>query len=123
MKPLFPRIIAAWAALSLAIIACGSVPQPVPVTLTPTAAPGETQQTGGVKIITGKVTYTNAFFTLGVAEPEIILEDQGGFVTRDRKFIIPVESQVIGQITSDFYTLPLISLHNGFGTQKNADVR
>ena len=36
----------------------------------------------------------------------IILEDQGGFVTRDRKFVIPVESQVIGQITSDFYTSP-----------------
>ena len=43
---------------------------------------------------------------MGVAEPMIILEDQGGFVTRDRKFIIPVESQVIGQITSDFYTSP-----------------
>jgi C-terminal processing protease CtpA/Prc len=36
----------------------------------------------------------------------IILEDQGGFVTRDRKFVIPVESQVIGKITSDFYTSP-----------------
>ncbi|HSD85649.1 MAG TPA: S41 family peptidase, partial [Anaerolineae bacterium] len=43
---------------------------------------------------------------MGVAEPEIILEDQGGFVTRDRKFVIPVQSQVIGQITSDFYTSP-----------------
>jgi hypothetical protein len=37
---------------------------------------------------------------------EIILEDQSGFVTRNRKFVIPVESQVIGQITSDFYTSP-----------------
>ena len=52
------------------------------------------------------MTYTNAFFTGGVAEPEIILEDEGGFVTRNRKFVIPVESQVIGQITSDFYTSP-----------------
>ncbi|MBK9778835.1 MAG: hypothetical protein IPP55_02105 [Anaerolineales bacterium] len=39
---------------------------------------------------------------MGVAEPVIILEDQGGFVARNRKFIIPVESQVMGQITSDF---------------------
>jgi len=52
------------------------------------------------------VTYTNAFFTSGTTEPEVILEDQGGFVTRDRKFVIPIESQVIGQITSDFFTSP-----------------
>ena len=58
------------------------------------------------KIITGKVAYTNPFFTAGVAEPEIILEDQGGFITRDRNFLIPVQSQVIGQITSDFYSSP-----------------
>jgi hypothetical protein len=60
----------------------------------------------GPKTVTGTVTYTNTFFTMGVAEPVIILEDQGGFVTRDRKFLIPVESQVIGQVTSDFYTSP-----------------
>jgi C-terminal processing protease CtpA/Prc len=52
------------------------------------------------------LSYTNFFFTEGVAQPVIILEDQGGFVTRDRKFLIPVESQVIGEITSDFYTSP-----------------
>ncbi len=61
---------------------------------------------GGPKIVTGKVTYTNSFFTSGVAEPEIILEDEGGFVTRNRKFVIPIQSQVIGEITSDFYTSP-----------------
>ena len=60
----------------------------------------------GPKIITGKLTYTNSFFTAGVAEPEIILEDEGGFIMRDRNFLIPVQSQVIGQITSDFYTSP-----------------
>jgi carboxyl-terminal processing protease len=58
------------------------------------------------KTVTGKVTYTNLFFTEGVAEPEVILEDEGGFVTRNRKFVIPVKSQVIGEITSDFYTSP-----------------
>jgi len=61
---------------------------------------------GGPKIVTGKVTYTNTFFTDGVAEPEIILEDEGGFITRNRKFLIPIQSQVIGEITSDFYTSP-----------------
>ena len=63
-------------------------------------------QGSGPKIVTGKVAYTNTFFTVGVAEPEIILEDESGFVTRNRKFVIPIASQVIGEITSDFYTSP-----------------
>ena len=56
--------------------------------------------------ISGQVTYTNPFFTLGVAEPIIILEDQAGFVDRNESFILPPASQTIGQITSDFYTSP-----------------
>jgi len=105
MKLFSRRLTAALTVLVLTIIACS--------TLSPTgnATPasqnqGEGQPTGGTKIVSGSVSYTNAFFTLGVAEPEIILEDQGGFITRDRKFLIPVESQVIGQITSDFFTSP-----------------
>ncbi|MCK4693150.1 MAG: hypothetical protein KAT23_05945, partial [Anaerolineales bacterium] len=61
---------------------------------------------GGPVIITGEVEYTYPFFTIGVAEPIVILEDQAGFVDRDRNFIFPIESQVLGQITSDFYTSP-----------------
>ena len=61
---------------------------------------------GGPVVITGEVEYTYPFFTTGVAEPIIILEDQAGFVDRDRNFLFPVESQVLGQITSDFYTSP-----------------
>jgi C-terminal processing protease CtpA/Prc len=76
-----------------------------------TAAPtivkdASSERTTGPTIITGKLTYTNAFFTAGVAQPLIILEDQGGFITRNRKYVIPVESQVIGEITSDFYQSP-----------------
>ena len=103
MKLFVYRMSAVLAVLSLAAIACSSV---LPnVTLNPTAS-SPAQITGGTKIVSGNVTYTNAFFTEGVAEPLIILEDQGGFVERDRQFLIPVESQVIGQITSDFYTSP-----------------
>ncbi len=80
---------------------------------------------GGPVYITGEVAYTNPFFTLGVAEPIVILEDQAGFVERERDFIFPVESQVLGQITSDFYespfsynlTLPLMPR----GTQRDVD--
>lgn len=61
---------------------------------------------GGPVSITGEVPYTNAFFTLGVAEPVVILEDQAGFVDRNENFLMPVESQTLGQITSDFFTSP-----------------
>lgn len=61
---------------------------------------------GGPVVITGEVSYTNAFFTAGVSEPIIVLEDQAGFVERDRGFLLPPASQVLGQITSDFFTSP-----------------
>jgi C-terminal processing protease CtpA/Prc len=96
MKSRLFQMIAGLSVIVLAITAC--------------ALPGNviqaTVQGSGPKIVTGKVTYTNTFFTSGVAEPEIILEDEGGFVTRNRKFVIPIQSQVIGEITSDFYTSP-----------------
>lgn len=61
---------------------------------------------GGPVSITGEVDYTNPQFTSGVAEPVIILEDQAGFVERNEFFIMPVESQTLGQITSDFFDPP-----------------
>jgi len=61
---------------------------------------------GGPQVIRGEVNYTNTFFTAGVAEPLVILEDQAGFVDRNRGFVLPPESQVLGQITSDFFTSP-----------------
>ncbi len=61
---------------------------------------------GGPVIISGQLHYTNAHFTSGVAEPLILLEDQAGFIDRDERFILPLASQVFGQITSDFYTSP-----------------
>jgi C-terminal processing protease CtpA/Prc len=61
---------------------------------------------GGVVNISGAVTYTYPFFTLGVAAPLVILEDQAGFVDRNESFLMPVESQTLGQITSDFFTSP-----------------
>lgn len=96
------QIIAAILMLGIAVLACA--PKLDTTTPQPTDAPVVDE--GGPKTVTGTVTYTNFFFTEGVAQPVIILEDQGGFVARDRKFLIPIESQVIGEITSDFYTSP-----------------
>jgi C-terminal processing protease CtpA/Prc len=89
-----------------ATLAPTQAPAPQPTQTAASEAAESLAQDSGPKIVTGVVTYTNAFFTEGVAQPVVILEDQGGFVTRNRKFVIPVESQVIGQITSDFYTSP-----------------
>lgn len=61
---------------------------------------------GGPVAITGSVTYTNPFFTAGVASPLIIIEDQAGFVDRNKGFVMSQASQTIGQITSDFFTSP-----------------
>lgn len=62
---------------------------------------------GGPVMVSGTLTYTNAFFTAGVAEPVVILEDQAGFVDRNKYYIIPVESQVLGKFTSNFYESPV----------------
>lgn len=61
---------------------------------------------GGPVSITGEVPYTNPFFTLGVAAPLVILEDQAGFVDRNERFLMPLASQTLGQITTDFFTSP-----------------
>ena len=61
---------------------------------------------GGAVRISGSVNYTAPYFTIGVAQPLVILEDQAGFVDRNEHFLMPVESQTIGQITSDFFTSP-----------------
>src|SRR3990172_8750290 len=121
---MMPRTGRSWslmlAGLAMAAVACslggrvieetGIAPPPETPTepvLEPRYPPAEIENDeGGPAVITGEVSYTNPFFTAGVAEPLVILEDQGGFVVRDRDFIIPAESQVMGQITSDFYTSP-----------------
>lgn len=94
--------------LSMTVSACGGLEPLIAETDGAEGQPSIESVAGGAgpTVVTGAVEYTSLFFTMGVAEPVIILEDQGGFVARNRKFLIPVESQVIGQITSDFYTSP-----------------
>lgn len=62
---------------------------------------------GGPAIISGALTYSNLLFTVGVSEPLIILESEANFVDRNLHGDLPIESQVLGQITSDFYTSPV----------------
>ena len=108
MKTRSFQIFASIMILCMAIVACAPKLDTTKITPVPTTAPIAVTAVddSGPKTVTGTVAYTKFFFTEGVAQPVIILEDQGGFVIRDRKFLIPVESQVIGVITSDFYTSP-----------------
>lgn len=111
MKLKWFQVFALIAILSMVVSACGGVEpiggETVDTDTDATQPAMEVIPEGdGPTVVTGSVEYTDLFFTMGVSEPIIILEDQGGFVTRDRKFLIPVESQVMGQITSDFYTSP-----------------
>lgn len=101
MKLRLFQIVAIVVVLSMVLAACAPKADTGTLPATETSAQGS-----GAKTVTGTVTYTNYFFTEGVAQPVVILEDQGGFVDRNRKFLIPVESQVIAEITSDFYTSP-----------------
>lgn len=81
--------------------------QPSPVALAADIPPALiVNNEGGPVSIRGQVSYSYAFFTTGVAAPMVILEDQAGFIDRNENFIFPVESQTLGQITSDFYTSP-----------------
>lgn len=61
---------------------------------------------GGPVQVSGQVTYSSPYFTIGIAQPLIVLEDQAGFVDRNPHFILPLASQTLGQITSDFHASP-----------------
>jgi C-terminal processing protease CtpA/Prc len=104
MKSRTASFIAALAAVSLAISACSSVA--IPSLPGVTSGYSGTAIQSGPKLITGSVSYTNTFFTAGVAEPEVILEDETGFVKRERHYVFPIQSQVLGEITSDFQKSP-----------------
>ncbi|HVU10106.1 MAG TPA: S41 family peptidase [Phototrophicaceae bacterium] len=102
------------AATEAATAAATAQPTQAPVVVTEAANPQASipaativNDQGGPVTVEGHLTYTNQLFTSGVSEPEIILEDEAGFVDRNHHFVIPIKSQVIGQITSDFYTSPV----------------
>jgi C-terminal processing protease CtpA/Prc len=49
-------------------------------------------------IIRGEITYTSPFFLNSAAEPFVMLEDEAGFVKRDKEFKFPLPSQVLGPV-------------------------
>ena len=74
--------------------------------------------------ISGKIPYTSPFFLDTIAEPFVLLEDQAGFIRRDKEFTFDLAGQTVGpvEVLDDlsltyFLTLPAIPQ----GTQVDVD--
>lgn len=61
-----------------------------------------TNDEGGPVRITGSFPVSSQNLIDSLFEPVIILEDQAGFVDRNVDYVFPIESQVMGQLTSPF---------------------
>ncbi len=69
-------------------------------------------------LVTGTIPFTSPFFLAGNSEPFVLLEDEAGFVSRNREFVFPLEGQAIGPVSlvQDGlleFSLPLPSLPQG----------
>lgn len=49
-------------------------------------------------IITGEIPYTSPFFLNSISQPFVMLEDEAGFVRRDKQFHFSLPSQVLGPV-------------------------
>ncbi|MFZ4848401.1 MAG: S41 family peptidase [Caldilinea sp.] len=98
-----------WAGLLLVALLLALLLAPARVSLAQSdespPAPIENEE-GGATILRGSMDYSNPIITMGVAQPLIVLEDQAGFVDRNKGFLFPPESQVLGQILGDFFEPP-----------------
>lgn len=105
------RLLSAFLVLTLAALACSSIPNlPGQPTRTPafTATPLPTSTPAPVSAILegpyqirGAFTYTNNIITIGTLEQAVALVDMYGFITRDLEWEIPVESQTLGYLDLD----------------------
>jgi C-terminal processing protease CtpA/Prc len=69
-------------------------------------------------VITGDIPYTSPFFLNSAAEPFVMLEDEAGFVRRDREFVFELPGQSLGAVELDeqqklTYTLALPAVPQG----------
>jgi C-terminal processing protease CtpA/Prc len=69
-------------------------------------------------LVTGTIPFTSPFFINSIAEPFVLLEDQAGFIARDKEFVFPLEGQAIGPVwsiddTTLGFNLPLPSIPQG----------
>ena len=95
-----------------------STPRPTPTALPPMPVqPGEANPDEPVYVY-GDIPYTSPFFVNSLSEPFILLEDQAGFIARNREFEFNLPGQMIGPVEvhedgSLSYSLPLPSIPLG----------
>jgi C-terminal processing protease CtpA/Prc len=114
--------------LAAASLACGSLAaQPTPAGIpspTPRFVVDPTTSGDEPVAILGQIPFTSPFFLDGNAEPFVLLEDESGFIERDKEFVFPLEGQAIGPVeliddSTLAYTLPLPA--EPLGTQTDVD--
>lgn len=91
-------------------------PTPTPLPKIPVVPGGENPDEP--VFITGDIPYTSPFFINTLSQPFVMLEDQTGFVNRDKDFQFPVQSQTLGPVTihedeSLSYSLSLPAIPQG----------
>lgn len=62
---------------------------------------------GGLREISGSITFSNTFSLSGASDAIILLEDQSGFIQRNPDYVIPRRTQTLGQMTSDIGESPV----------------
>ncbi len=98
------RLLAATLLLSLVQIACSFIlptPAPAPMDGATTPSPTLAGSANQPQVISGEFEYTNSIITDYYVEHAVALVDMHGFVTRDREWEIPVESQTLGFLDMD----------------------
>jgi len=127
------KLITTFVFLSLLTLSCKAVTGLTPasptlqatptITTTPTplppipVSPGESHPEEPV-FITGDIPYTSPFFVDIISEPFVLLEDQAGFVQRDKEFQFSLAGQAIGPVeihpdNSLTYSLALPAIPQG----------
>ncbi len=98
--------------------ATSSSPMPAPTCLPQPSGPCLTLGPDEPVQIRGDIPFTSPFFLNTISQPFVMLEDQAGFIRRDREFRFPLAGQVIGPVVVSedeklSYTLPLPSVPQG----------
>ncbi len=79
-------------------------PEPTSTVIpTPTSLPSQPIIPGAANpdepvFISGDIPYTSPFFLDTIEQPFVLLEDQSGFIQRDREFVFPLEGQILGPV-------------------------
>ena len=108
LLPLFVLMIAALGCATFSTNGTGPVSNPTSAGPDPTATrtpqlviPAKTGGPDEPVLVTGEIPYTSPFFLNSASEPFIMLEDEAGFVKRDKEFRFALQGQTIGPVILD----------------------